>query len=46
MAILDAPPQVLDAMRRREAQGSPVTNGLWKRVAGLPVEEALRELGA
>jgi len=44
MAVLDAPPQVLDAMRRREAQGHPVTNGLWKRVAGMGVEDALREL--
>ena len=46
MAILDAPPQVLDAMRRREAQGQPVTNGLWKRVAGMRVEDAVRELAA
>jgi hypothetical protein len=46
MAILNAPPQVLDAMRRREAQGQPVTNGLWKRVAGMRVEDAVRELVA
>jgi hypothetical protein len=44
MAILDGPPQVLDAMRRREAQGSPVTNWLWKRVARMGVEDALRVL--
>ena len=44
MAILDAPPQVLDAMRQREEEGKPITNGLWKRVAGMGVEDAVREL--
>jgi hypothetical protein len=44
MAVLDAPPQVLDAMRRRAPHGYPVTNGLWKRVARMGVEDALREL--
>ncbi|MEN9786180.1 MAG: KorB domain [Pseudomonadota bacterium] len=41
MAILDVPAPVMDAMRRREAEGRPVTNGVWKQVKGRPPQEAV-----
>lgn len=44
MAVLAAPQEVLEAIRRMEASGVPMTERLWRRVAQMPPGDAVRVL--
>ena len=48
LAVLDVPGRLMDALRRAEGAGRPVTVGAWRTVKGLSEEAAigkLREMG-
>lgn len=44
LAVLAVPGPVMDILRRAEAAGRPVTEGGWRKVKGLPADEAVRRL--
>lgn len=48
LAVLAVPAPLMDTLRRAEADGQPVTEGVWQKIKALPGDQAvgrLRELG-
>lgn len=44
LAVLDVPGPLMDTLRAAEARGRPVTEGVWRKIRGLPESEVLGRL--